>query len=129
MFSSVQAGIRQLSEEYPAFFLLPVDIPMVNVSTVKQLINAWTSHPENIIYPIYEGKRGHPPLIPASLIPSILAWKREGGSKTFLNSHAAIAHDVDVTDSFILFDIDTPEDYQELQKRYRDYIRIPEHLE
>jgi CTP:molybdopterin cytidylyltransferase MocA len=62
----------------------------------------------------------HPPLIPASLITGILERKLEGGLNKFLKSYEDIAWDVPVTDNFILFDINTPEDYKELQKRYRD---------
>ena len=127
MFSSVRAGVRELGRNYQAFFLLPVDIPMVRATTIKQIMNAGLKNPENIIYPLYKGKRGHPPLIPTGLIPGIIKWEQEGGLKTFLKSHEDIALDVPVNDRFILFDIDTPEDYKALQKHYRDYNRIPEY--
>lgn len=127
MFSSIQAGIRQLGKEYKAFFVLPVDIPMVRVSTIKQLISAGISHPGKIIYPVYNGKRGHPPLIPTRLITRILEWKQEGGLKTFMKSYEDITWDVPVTDSFILFDIDTQVDYKKLQKLYRDYYYFTEY--
>lgn len=122
MFSSVQAGARQLGSKYRAFFLLPVDIPLVRASMIKKLIDSGNKHPEHIIYPVFEGKRGHPPLIPTSLIPGILAWKHEGGLKTFLKLSENIAIEVPANDDSILFDIDTPEDYQELQRRYRDDV-------
>lgn len=128
MFTSVQAGILELGKDYQAFFLLPVDIPMVRASTIKQLMNAGINHPQKIVYPIFNGKRGHPPLIPTNLINGILEWKQEGGLKTYLKLHDDIALNVPVNDSFILFDIDTPDDYQELQKRYMDCSRILENL-
>lgn len=126
MFTSVQAGVRGLNKEYTSFFLLPVDIPMVRTVTIEHLYNEGINRPGKIIYPVYNGKRGHPPLIPTSLIPGILEWKQEGGLKTFLKSHEDIALNLAVDDSFILFDIDTPEDYKELQKQYRCNIQIPD---
>ena len=126
MLGSIQTGIRQLSREYQAFFVLPVDIPLVRVSTIEKLKKAWIMHPAKIIYPVYDDKRGHPPLIPGSLITGILEWKQEGGLKAFLKSHEDIAREITVTDKNILFDIDTLEDYKELQERYRDYRSITE---
>jgi len=124
MLSSVQAGIKELGKKYQAFFIHPVDIPMVKTSTVKQLIKAGIKHPKEIIYPVYAGKRGHPPLIPINFIPGILEWKQEGGLKSFLDLHNEKARNVKVTDRFILVDIDTPEDYEELQRLFRENLHL-----
>ena len=119
MFSSIQAAARELGKEYRGFLMLPVDIPLVRAGTIKQIISAAAGHPDRIIYPVFQGKRGHPPLVPASLIPGILKWDREGGLKTFLASHEELALDIPVDDRFILFDVDTPKDYAELLKQYK----------
>ena len=124
MFSSIQAGIKQFPKEYSAFFVLPVDIPLVGAATIKIIMDAGTAHPQSIIYPSFEGKRGHPPLIPSNLIPGILAWEKDGGLKAFLESHEDKAINIPVNDSFILFDIDTPEDYKKLQNFYKNRGRV-----
>jgi molybdenum cofactor cytidylyltransferase len=120
MFSSIQAGIRQLRPEHKAFFMLPVDIPLVGADTIITILGAGVSHPENIIYPVCNSERGHPPLIPSSLAPGILKWKKDGGLKSFLEAHEKLALDIPVTDRFILFDIDTQADYRELLKQYHE---------
>lgn len=127
MFTSIQAGIRRLQYEHQAFFILPVDIPLVTRTTIKQMINAGVDNPGCVIYPTFEGKRGHPPLIPSVLIPEILSWQQEGGLKTFLQSYEKNAMDVPVNDSFILFDVDTPEDYKKLLKYYQNYNDTAKH--
>ncbi len=119
MFSSVCAGVRRLDPGCRAFFILPVDIPLVKTDTIQQLVDAGKTHPENIVYPVFNGQRGHPPLIPSSLIPGILGWKKEGGLKTFLQSYEKSALDVPVNDRFILVDIDTLEDYRKILKEYQ----------
>jgi molybdenum cofactor cytidylyltransferase len=121
MFSSVQAGIRLLSKGHQAFFILPVDIPLVREATVKCLVDAAGKHPENIIYPVFRGKRGHPPVIPSSLISAILGWNGEEGLKGALKSLDRLALEIPVADSNILFDVDTPADYQELLRRFQRY--------
>jgi molybdenum cofactor cytidylyltransferase len=127
MFSSIQAGIKQLGKEYQAFFILPVDIPLVKAVTIKKIMEAGIAHPQNIIYPVFRGKRGHPPLIPSGLIPEILAWTQDGGLKAYLKSREQVAMNLPVNDSFILFDIDTPEDYIKLQKLCDEDKRAPRH--
>ena len=119
MFSSIQAGVRRLPPGYQAFFILPVDIPLVRPETIRQLLNTAAENPNRIIYPVFEGKRGHPPRIPVALSPDILGWKKGGGLKAVLKSHEKMALEVPVTDSNILFDIDTPEDYKELLERFK----------
>ena len=78
-------------------------------------------NPEKIIFPVFGKKRGHPPLIPVVLRPTILGWKREGNLKEILDSHEKLALEINVPDNNILLDIDTPDDYARLQKRFHFY--------
>jgi molybdenum cofactor cytidylyltransferase len=119
MFSSVQAGIRRLNAGYEAFFVSPVDIPLVSPATIRRLTEAAAENPGRIIYPVSGAKRGHPTLIPSALAPAILEWEKGGGLKAALKSRDSLAVEIVVPDSFILFDIDTPEDYQELLERFK----------
>ena len=121
MLTSIQAGVKKLHSEYQAFFIHPVDIPLVRPSTVKKILDADLGNPDNIIYPTFTGKRGHPPLIPAKLVPDILGWGKDGGLKAVLDANEKMALEVPVADSFILFDIDTVEDYLGLLERYHRY--------
>ena len=65
MLSSVLAGVATLREERDAFLLLPADIPLVHPDTIAALLAEWRRHqpPPPVLYPLYRGKRGHPPLI------------------------------------------------------------------
>jgi len=121
MFSSIQAGVRRLSPQYQAFFILPVDIPLARPATIRRLIQAAEKNPGRIIYPVFGGKRGHPPLIPAGLAGEILRWVKTGGLKAVLKTKERMALEVPVADSFILYDIDTPQDYKELLERFKRY--------
>ena len=114
MYSSVQAGIKSLSEDIDACFLLPADIPLVRPATVKTMIGRYESRHPSIIYPVFQGRRGHPPLIARSLFAEILAGDGAGGLRALLQRHQAEASEVDVFDEGILLDMDTPEDYARL---------------
>jgi len=121
MFSSIQAGIRRLQTAHIGFFILPVDTPLVRPATIRRLMAAAAQNPGKIIYPVFGGKRGHPPLVPSSLIPSILGWGKGGGLKAVLGSQDKLALEQPVADSNILFDMDTPDNYSELLKRFHRY--------
>jgi putative nucleotidyltransferase with HDIG domain len=115
-YSSVQAGIRSLPEEIDACLLLPVDVPLVRPATVKAIIDRYaTSHP-SIVYPVLDGRRGHPTLIARRLFAEILAGDDEGGLDAVLRRHQAEASEVRVFDEGILLGMDSLEDYERLAK-------------
>ncbi len=128
MFSSVRAGIRHLPPDIAGFFIMPVDIPLVRTATIKQLLSIATHISNRIIYPTFNGRRGHPTVIPSSLVPEILKWPGAGGLKTFLDSHADLHLEFPVADSGILFDVDSPHDHAALLERFRRYD-IPDDAE
>jgi len=121
MFTSVLAGISCLQLNYEAFFVMPVDIPLVRSATVHRLLFEADKQPGKIIYPTFGTYRGHPPLIPSSLIASLLQWKQDGGLKAFLNSCRDLELEVPVCDRNILFDIDASDDLKEALERLRRY--------
>jgi HD superfamily phosphodiesterase len=75
-----------------------------------------------VVYPTFAGRRGHPPVISATLIPAILDYEGAGGLETLLRQHRGL--DVAVWDEGIHIDADTPEDLQRLQQR-QAHIAIP----
>jgi molybdenum cofactor cytidylyltransferase len=120
MFTSVQAGVRSLKPGHKAFFVMPVDIPLVKSSSIRSLVKVHREHPCKIIYPIFHAKRGHPPLIPIALAPVIAEWERDGNLRDVLSAYEQLAMEVDVNDENILVDINTTADYHALLKRFHN---------
>jgi molybdenum cofactor cytidylyltransferase len=112
MFSSVLAGLSDLPSDRDACFIHPVDIPLVKGDTVRFLHDTYLQRPGKILRPSFNGRYGHPPLLPSSIFEAILSWKGEGGLKAALSEFEKISIAKEVTDRHILFDIDTPEDYK-----------------
>ena len=116
MYTSIQAGASQLGSMCSGFFLLPVDIPLVRRDTIKLLAEFFATSLPLITYPLYAGKRGHPPLISIELVSGIIDQHHpEGGLRSLLATieaqHPTQVQNVTVTDANILFDMDTPDDY------------------
>jgi molybdenum cofactor cytidylyltransferase len=126
MFSSVQAGVATLETDVRAFFIMPVDIPLVDPSTILTVLENYTRNCRGITYPLYKGRRGHPPLIARKYISEIMESPAPDGLRGILNSHEAEACDVEVDDEAVLLDIDTLEDYQRLLQ-YRGVNGVPNH--
>ena len=92
MFSSVSAGVQSLSPEVLGFFLCPVDNPIVKRHTLEVLQKTFFSTEFGIIYPSYQGLRGHPPIISRRYVNEVLAWTKLGGMRALLEQLRARRH-------------------------------------
>jgi len=113
MYSSIRAGVQALAEGLDAFFLLPADCPFVSAATIRRLATAAgkiASQDCDVVYPVYQGKRGHPPLISTRLLPLIIEREFAGGLRGLLQARSSM--EVPVGDAGILRDLDTEGDYQ-----------------
>ncbi|MBQ9679698.1 MAG: nucleotidyltransferase family protein [Ruminococcus sp.] len=115
MLRSVQLGLESLGD-CDGFFLLPGDMPAIAPSTFETLLSAFDGE-KKVIYPVWNGRRGHPPLIHAALIPEIMHFKGSGGLRAILEAYPA--EQVLLNDNGIMADLDTPEDYAEITKNIR----------
>lgn len=119
MYTSIIKGINQLSETTAAFFIHPVDIPLVKTQSIDALMDFFKKTEKGILYPCFSGKRGHPPLIDRRYINAIINNKEDGGLKNLLGKYEAEALNLPLSDQSVLMDMDTQLDYQTLL----DYAR------
>ena len=116
MFSSIVKGVKSLRPEIKGFLLLPADMPLVKVSTINKILEVYEENKGDIVYPVYKGRRGHPPFISSNLFGNIKRWDGTGGLQELLSRHQEHAYHVEVEDPGILADIDTQEDYDRLSQ-------------
>jgi molybdenum cofactor cytidylyltransferase len=116
MFSSLRVGVGSLNQGCRAFFLLPVDIPLVKPETLVSLMDALREGEIDVCRPCFRGRYGHPPLIASALIPAIEEFDGTGGLRALLARYRGRTADVAVEDPGILLDADTRDDYERLQK-------------
>ena len=107
MFSSLQAGMAEA--EADALLVLPADMPFVQSGTVAILLDVFASRPA-IVSPRYQGKRGHPVVLPPALRDEIRAADPTFTLHDILKRHADMRVDVDVQDRGVVRDVDRPED-------------------
>ncbi len=122
MFSSVQEGVRCISSQSKAFFVLPVDVPMIRPETFRKLIFSMDDR-YDIAHPVFLGERGHPPLLAARLGKVILSFSPDNALNRILEENETRSISVKVADEFTIMDMDTPEDLERIKERARtDHI-------
>ena len=114
MFSTVQTGIASLPESVGACFVLPVDTPLIRSQSLRALQQAFCQQDAAVVYPVVDGRRGHPPLIGRECFKTILGSAGEGGLRAVLARFDSRALEVKLDDPGLLMDMDTPADYQRL---------------
>jgi molybdenum cofactor cytidylyltransferase len=110
MFDSARIGLKYFSGRCSRLFFTPADVPLFSHHTVRRLLEAEGP----LVVPVCGGRRGHPILLSASLIPPLLADGGEGGLRSALKRCAPRETPVEVPDEGMLRDADTPEEFQAL---------------
>lgn len=110
--SSLQAGIRTLPDQAAAILFAPVDHPLFSPETVQRLIRGFVESGAPLVVPAFEGWRGHPVLFGRALFPELLEKDLPEGARTVVRRYLDDRLQIPVTDSGILADIDTPEEYR-----------------
>ncbi len=114
MYSSVRCGVRALPPDARAFFVHPVDCALVRSETLGLLARSAGELEADVVYPVHDDERGHPPLVPAALRAAVLAEEPKGGLKELLARGQAQACDVRVGDPNVLLDMDDAPAYERL---------------
>jgi molybdenum cofactor cytidylyltransferase len=89
-----------------------VDIPLVRVSTVRKLIDAWTAGRAPIVRPAIGERHGHPVLFDGSVFDALRHAPITEGAKAVVHANADRLVNVQVDDEGCLLDVDTPADYE-----------------
>lgn len=112
MFSSVRIGALHLAEEVEAFFVQPVDCPLVTPETLRRLQEALQQQDVDAVVPCCGASKGHPPLLRASLRARIADYQGDDGLRGLLTvcTTALVA----VSDQGVLLGMNSPEQYQQL---------------
>jgi molybdenum cofactor cytidylyltransferase len=120
MRATVEHGLDWIDRRFhpegnDAWLLVPADHPTLKPGIVRTLLVARRAHPEcSIFVPAHAGRRGHPTLIAWKHVPAIKAFVPHCGLNQFLRKQRDEILEVPVDDQAVLFDLDTPEDYDRL---------------
>lgn len=111
MADSVRVGMDSLPEYVDGVLVCLGDHPLVKSATIGEIMTYCEIHPDKIIIPVFNGKKGHPTFFPQIILEEIF---------TVATLRDIIHRDVqrvallDISDPGITADIDTPEDFQHI---------------
>jgi molybdenum cofactor cytidylyltransferase len=112
MFDSIRAGLEAAQTLDPAAVVLlqPGDHPAVAVVTLHALTDWSLQRPVQAIVPEYEGRGGHPILIPPAVAKRVLEANCPNGLGQFWTAHPELCFRIPVSDQAVVRDIDTQAD-------------------
>lgn len=110
MFTSVKAGLSHVQGD--RCFVLPVDIPLVPPRVYQQLLAV----DAEVVIPSFQGRRGHPVCCSEVVLPRILSEPDNSSFRAVLRKIGFRTLPVDAEE--ILIDVDTPEDYEKVRRRF-----------
>ena len=105
LFSSIQCGLRQV--ERPFVFIAHGDMPFLTADIFDAL---WDARDDGALLPTFEGKNGHPVLLPRSMAVQMAEAPPQDSARQWLMR--ALHRFLPIPNPNILLDIDTPEQYQ-----------------
>ena len=113
--SSFQSGLRHCPPSCRGVFLCPVDYPFIKKETFDQMTAYFNTHHPLLLLPVYNEKRGHPPLFNAELFPDFLALKAEMGCHEVVRKQSENVSLLPVDDPGILQTFNTLEEFKALK--------------
>lgn len=116
MVSSFKKGLAEVGG-CDVVFLVLGDQPFIDSEFLKKAIDAWREGAK-IVSPVHKGKKGHPVLFDRSLFAEILALGKNQFIRDVIHAHGKDLRLVEAGD-WAVTDIDTPEDFQAIEKRAR----------
>ena len=96
-------------ESWDAALIVLGDMPFVSVVTLQFLREISDQHPNQIIVPSFNGRRGQPVIFPSRFFRQLKECTGDVGGKRILQSHPESVMLVDVGDEAIHWDVDTVE--------------------
>lgn len=112
MLSSVKCGIRALPADALTALIYLGDQPGIPPSVTNSVIEAYSEELYGIVIPVHMHRRGHPLLVDMKYRKEIEELDLEEGLRSLRHHFPEDVLEVEVDESGILVDIDTPEDYK-----------------
>jgi molybdenum cofactor cytidylyltransferase len=114
--SSLVVGLDAAPAAAPAAVVTLVDVPLLTADTIRLVVSEWRRTHAPIVRPAVGERHGHPVVFDRRLFPELRQAPADVGAKAVVRAHASEVVNVPVTDAGCLVDVDTPGDYQALNR-------------
>ena len=122
--TSLCAGIRAVPDEIAGALICLGDMPMVTTRLLAQLVEAFSrGDGRHVCIPAHHGRRGNPVLIPKAFFSHILKLSGDQGARKLLAQHPDLVEQIEVGNTGIFIDVDTPDDLDRIQGGKQDAVK------
>ncbi len=112
--ASIRAGVNALPKNIGAAIFLLADQPQIPADVIRALVEAHARDMQAILAPLVrEERRANPILFDRVTFDDLLKLKGDVGGRAIFDKHRV--EYIPWHDELLLFDIDTPEDYERLK--------------
>jgi molybdenum cofactor cytidylyltransferase len=132
MGTSLRVGLAAIAPSARAALVVLADQPLLQSSTINELIEQHQKNQPHIVIPLYRGFRGNPVLLDRSVFPELAGLSGDIGCRAIFGGHTDNILKVPVDDAGILLDVDTRADCENLQEahaREQSWLRLLETAE
>lgn len=117
--SSVHCGLEALTDACDGVMIGLADQPLLTPEDINVLIDAFAGRERgSILVPTYRGQRGNPIVLANEHREAILSGGRNLGCKRLVERNPEWVTTVEMDTEHVVFDLDTPENYAALQRRF-----------
>jgi molybdenum cofactor cytidylyltransferase len=115
MLDSLKIGINSFSTNIRAAMIALGDQPRIESKVISKVIDGYLNTNSRLIVPSFKMRRGHPWIVEKSLWGGLLNLELPDTLREFLKDNSEEIQYIDIQNSSILMDMDTPEDYERLK--------------
>ena len=117
MSSSLRVGLGEVEQDAEAVIIALGDQPFVSPNTIDRLLEGHRASKAPVVVPVYRGVRGNPVLFDRSVFAQLKRIRGDVGAKSVVARNKDRVLQVEVDDSGVLIDVDTPSDYARAASR------------
>lgn len=114
MGSSVISGVKSVTIINGGILIALADQPLIGPDVLNQIISGYEVNAPTILIPTYQGKKGHPIILNATLKQEIVSMDPAIGLKQITQAHADHITYIEVGSDSVLVDFDLPGDLDQL---------------
>jgi molybdenum cofactor cytidylyltransferase len=116
--TSVYCGMQALSEPCDGVMVCLSDQPLLEAADINRLVSAFLERcPTSVLVPVFQGQRGNPRVLAYQHRDAVLAGAGSLSCKRLIDKNPQLVTTLEMDNDHVVFDIDTPTDYQRLMRR------------
>lgn len=116
--TSVYKGMSALSQPCAGVLVCLTDQPLLEAADIQAIIDAFGKRTRGtVLVPTYRGARGNPIVLAWSHRDEIVRSGRNLGCRHLIERNPEWVETIEMPSDHVVADLDTPEDYAELQRR------------